>query len=103
MVENGDGSEQREPVAFADLTEPAGGYGPLALPLPAAAELLGVPLTRVRAAAERVEPYVHTDGSGRWSLRLLERDLGRPKRSGRGRHGGPGTRPTTGTSSGPDG
>jgi hypothetical protein len=80
------------PARFADLTEPAGGWGrPIAATVEAAAELLAAPLGAVRAAAERVEPYRHADGSGRWSLRLLERELGRGR-------GGPGTGPATGTS-----
>jgi hypothetical protein len=65
--------------------EPAGGWGrPVAVTVEDAAEMLAVPLGRVAAAAERVAPYRHQDGSSRWSLRELERELGRRKRSGPG-------------------
>jgi hypothetical protein len=68
---------------FADLLDPAGTYGrPVAATVEDAAELLGLPLRRVRQAAERVEPYRHADGSGRWSLRELEREVGRRRRGG---------------------
>jgi hypothetical protein len=50
---------------------------PVAAQLPVAAELLGVPLPRVLAASARVDPYRHADGSPRWSVKLLERELGR--------------------------
>jgi hypothetical protein len=47
-------------------------YGlPLAAPLPTVAELLGRPLPEVEAAAARVEPYRHLDGSPRWSVKLV--------------------------------
>jgi hypothetical protein len=70
---------------FADLTEPAGGWGrPIAATVEDAAELLGLPLPRVAAAAARVTPYRHADGSGRWSVRELERELGQPGPHGSG-------------------
>jgi hypothetical protein len=64
---------------------PAGGYGrPVAATLAVAAQLLGASPQRVREAAQTVEPYVHHDGSPRWSLMLLERALGQRPRQGPG-------------------
>jgi hypothetical protein len=63
---------------------PRGLGRPVAVTLPAASELLGVPAARVRRAAEAVEPYTHANGSPRWSLMLLERALAQPKRTGAG-------------------
>jgi hypothetical protein len=48
---------------------------PIAAPLERCAELLGVDLATVRAAAARVEPYVRVDGTRVWSLMQLERTL----------------------------
>jgi hypothetical protein len=48
---------------------------PLAAPLEQCAELLGVDLATVRAAAANVEPYVRSDGAKVWSLMQLERRL----------------------------
>jgi hypothetical protein len=68
-----------------ELLEPPGGWGrPVAVTVEDAAELLAEDLARVAAAAAVVEPYTHNDGSHRWSLRELERELGRRKRSGAG-------------------
>jgi hypothetical protein len=69
---------------FESLTPP-GGYGrPVAATIQAAAALLGVPAAQVRRAAERVEPYTHNDGSPRWSLMLLERQLSQQPKPRRG-------------------
>jgi hypothetical protein len=78
---DGDGGRPR----FADLTEPAGGWGrPVAVTLPDAAELLAEDLARVEQAAAAVEPYRHANGSPRWSVMLLERELGRQPATSQG-------------------
>jgi hypothetical protein len=51
------------------------GDRPIAAPLDRCAELLGVDLATVRAAAATVEPYVRVDGTKVWSLMQLERQL----------------------------
>jgi hypothetical protein len=68
---------------------PAGGYGrPVAATLAVAAQLLGASPQRVQKAAQAVEPYVHANGSPRWSLMLLERALGQaPPKARRGTTG----------------
>jgi hypothetical protein len=64
-------------------------YGrPVAATLPDCADYLGVPLERLRPVAAQVEPYRHLDGSPRWSLFLLEREL-RPERFGKAAGGAP--------------
>jgi hypothetical protein len=59
---------------------------PIAAPLERCAELLGVDLAAIRAAAVKVEPYLRADGTRIWSLMQLERQL-RPKAYGRRRGG----------------
>ena len=59
---------------------------PIAAPLKRCAELLGVDLATIRAAAANVEPYLHADGTRIWSLMQLERQL-RPEVYGRRRGG----------------
>jgi hypothetical protein len=49
---------------------------PVAVTLERAAELLGADPARVAAAAVHLSPYIHRDGSLRWSLRELARELG---------------------------
>ena len=48
---------------------------PIAAPLEQCAELLGVDLATIRAAAAKVEPYLRADGTRIWSLMQLERQL----------------------------
>jgi hypothetical protein len=68
---------------------PAGGYGrPVAATLAVAAQLLGASPQRVLDAAQLVEPYVHANGSPRWSVMLLERALGQRPAQGAGSGGG---------------
>jgi hypothetical protein len=50
------------------------------------AELLGVDLATIGAAAANVEPYLRADGAKVWSLMQLERQL-RPEAYGRRRGG----------------
>jgi hypothetical protein len=59
---------------------------PIAAPLPRCAELLGVDLATIAAAAANVEPYLRADGAKVWSLMQLERQL-RPEAYGRRRGG----------------
>jgi hypothetical protein len=59
---------------------------PIAAPLEQCAELLGVDLATIRAAAAKVEPYLRADGTRIWSLMQLERQL-RPEAYGRRRGG----------------
>lgn len=59
---------------------------PIAAPLERCAELLGVELAAVAAAAAHVEPYLRVDGTKIWSLTQLERQL-RPELYGRRRGG----------------
>jgi hypothetical protein len=59
---------------------------PIAAPLEQCAELLGVDLDAIQAAAAHVEPYLRVDGSKVWSLMQLERQL-RPDTYGRVRGG----------------
>jgi hypothetical protein len=59
---------------------------PIAAPLERCAELLGVELTAIQAAATQVEPYLRVDGTRVWSLMQLERQL-RPDAYGRVRGG----------------
>jgi hypothetical protein len=59
---------------------------PIAAPLERCAELLGVDLATIYAAAANVEPYLHADGTRIWSLMQLERQL-RPEAYGRRRGG----------------
>jgi hypothetical protein len=59
---------------------------PIAAPLEQCAELLGVDLATIGAAAANVEPYVRADGTRIWSLMQLERQL-RPELYGRRRGG----------------
>jgi hypothetical protein len=68
-----------------DLSKPAG-HPPIAAPLERCAELLGVDLATIRAAAANVEPYLRADGTRIWSLMQLERQL-RPEAYGRRRGG----------------
>jgi hypothetical protein len=64
-------------------------YGrPVAATLPECAALLKVPVGQLRPIAARVEPYRHLDGTPRWSLYLLERELC-PERFGRSAGGAP--------------
>jgi hypothetical protein len=58
----------------------------MAAPLEQCAELLGVDLDAIQAAAAHVEPYVRVDGTKVWSLMQLERQL-RPDAYGRVRGG----------------
>jgi hypothetical protein len=60
--------------------------GPIAAPLERCAELLGVDLAAIGAAATNVEPYLRADGIKVWSLMQLERQL-RPELYGRRRGG----------------
>jgi hypothetical protein len=46
---------------------------PIAAPLERCAELLGVDLATICAAAINVEPYLRADGRRIWSLMQLER------------------------------
>ena len=48
---------------------------PIAAPLERCAELLGVDLATICAAAGNVEPYLRADGTRIWSLMQLERQL----------------------------
>ena len=59
---------------------------PIAAPLERCAELLGVHLATIGAAAANVEPYLRADGIKVWSLMQLERQL-RPEAYGRQRGG----------------
>ena len=59
---------------------------PIAAPLERCAELLGVDLAAIGAAAAKVEPYLRADGANVWSLMQLERQH-RPKVYGRRRGG----------------
>jgi hypothetical protein len=59
---------------------------PIAAPLERCAELLGVDLATIRAAAANVELYLRTDGTRIWSLMQLERQL-RPEAYSRRRGG----------------
>ena len=59
---------------------------PIAAPLERCAELLGVDLATIGAAAVNVEPYLRADGRRIWSLMQLERQL-RPEMYGRRRGG----------------
>ena len=59
---------------------------PIAAPLQQCAELLGVDLATIRAAAANIEPYLRADGTRIWSLMQLERQL-RPEAYGRRRGG----------------
>jgi hypothetical protein len=59
---------------------------PIAAPLERCAELLGIDLAAIRAAAANVEPYLRADGTRIWSLMQLERQL-RPEAYGRRRGG----------------
>ena len=59
---------------------------PIAAPLERCAELLGVDLATIGAAAVNVEPYIRADGTRIWSLTQLERQL-RPEMYGRRRGG----------------
>jgi hypothetical protein len=59
---------------------------PVAAPLERCAELLGVELAAVAAAAAHVEPYLRVDGTKIWSLTQLERHL-HPDAYGRVRGG----------------
>jgi hypothetical protein len=59
---------------------------PIAAPLERCAELLGVDLATIRAAAGNVEPYVRADGTKVWSLMQLGRRL-RPEAYRRRRGG----------------
>jgi hypothetical protein len=70
-------------------------YGhPVAATLPECSRLLKVPVERLREVAARIEPYRHLDGSPRWSLYLLEREL-HPERFGGRTKGGAPTRRRT--------
>jgi hypothetical protein len=59
---------------------------PIAAPLERCAELLGVDLATICAAAANVEPYLRAAGTGIWSLMQLERQL-RPEAYARRRGG----------------
>jgi hypothetical protein len=59
---------------------------PIAAPLERCAELLGVDLATIRAAAAKVDSYLRADGTRIWSLMQLERQL-RPQAYGRRRGG----------------
>jgi len=59
---------------------------PIAAPLEQCAELLGVDLATICAAAINVAPYLRADGRRIWSLMQLERQL-RPEMYGRRRGG----------------
>jgi hypothetical protein len=59
---------------------------PIAVPLQRCAELLGVDLATMQAAAANVEPYLRADGTRIWSLMQLERQL-RPEAYSRRRGG----------------
>jgi hypothetical protein len=59
---------------------------PVAASLERCAELLGVELAAVAAAAAHVEPYLRVDGTKIWSLTQLERHL-HPDAYGRVRGG----------------
>jgi len=59
---------------------------PIAAPLERCADLLGVDLAAICAAAANIEPYLRADGTRIWSLTLLERQL-RPEAYGRRRGG----------------
>jgi hypothetical protein len=55
---------------------------PVATTLERAAELLGAEVAAVAAAAAGLRPYTHRDGSPRWSLRELARELGGTAQAG---------------------
>ena len=59
---------------------------PIAAPLERCAELLGLALATICAAAANVEPYLRADGTRIWSLMQLERQL-RPEAYRRRRGG----------------
>jgi hypothetical protein len=59
---------------------------PIAAPLERCAELLGVDLATICAAAANVQPYLRADGTRIWSLMQLERQL-RPEAYRRRRGG----------------
>jgi hypothetical protein len=59
---------------------------PIAAPLERCAELLGVDLATICAAAANVEPSLRADGTKVWSLMQLERQL-RPQAYRRRRGG----------------
>jgi hypothetical protein len=61
-----------------------GGHGPVAASLPDCAALLGAELPAVEAAARHVAPYVHADGSPRWSVAELADRLGLADRNTKG-------------------
>jgi hypothetical protein len=74
---------------------------PIAAPLERCADLLGVDLAIIQAAAAHLEPYLRVDGTEVWSVMQLERQL-RPDAYGRVRGGYLARRrrpPTTGTGS----
>ena len=59
---------------------------PIAAPLERCAELFGVDLATIDAAAAKIQPYLRADGTRIWSLMRLERQL-RPEAYGRRRGG----------------
>jgi hypothetical protein len=59
---------------------------PVAVTIDQAAELLGVSVEQVEAAARQVEPYRHQDGTPRWSLFELKIALGQPVKRRYKRH-----------------
>jgi hypothetical protein len=59
---------------------------PIAAPLQRCAELLGIDLAAIQAAAANIEPYLCADGTKIWSLMQLERQL-RPEAYSRRRGG----------------
>jgi hypothetical protein len=65
------------PGTWTEVWDRADGLDvPVAATLPDAAALLGVSLAVVEQAARHVPPYVHADGSPRWSVGELADRLG---------------------------
>jgi hypothetical protein len=58
--------------------------GPVAATLPDCASLLGVELAAVQDVAAEVTPYLHADGSPRWSVAELADRLGLTARDHKG-------------------
>jgi hypothetical protein len=71
------GAARRRPGGAAEMWGQRMSQQPLAVTVEQAAARLGVPLSMVRRAAARIEPYRHADGSPRWPLRELARWLAR--------------------------
>jgi hypothetical protein len=69
---------------WEDLHDRWKGRLPVAVTLAAAAELLAVDPRQVRRVAAKLQPYVHADGSLRWSLAAIALQLGIGRRNSKG-------------------